>query len=209
MPWPMVHFAISQRLSDRESSPELLIGSIAPDSLHIRGQITREEKGMTHLVHNNQLPSKELIIRTMHMYLPQRPDLEWKEFVLGYFSHIYTDLRWTDTLYTDFERTYKTEADDNIRRVYNQEVSQVEFDLLQTEGHTEQLFKTLLKAQGYTIDPFVTMLEIQKYRDTKVKWLQDPMNNPQITLMYFQMDKVNAFIENTAGELRELIQRED
>ena len=42
--------------------------------------------------------------------------LEWKDFVVGYFTHIYMDVRWTDTIYTEFERTYV--GDGGIRRTH-------------------------------------------------------------------------------------------
>ncbi|WP_340401130.1 hypothetical protein [Paenibacillus sp. FSL H8-0079] len=48
MPWPMVHFAIASELIS-EPSPELLLGSLAPDSIHVRTN-TRTEKAKTHLM---------------------------------------------------------------------------------------------------------------------------------------------------------------
>ncbi|MGG4214018.1 hypothetical protein [Paenibacillus sp. FSL L8-0638] len=108
LPWPMVHFAISENLSINDPSPNFLLGSIAPDAIHMRGKVSREEKGVTHLVHNDKLPAKELIMEKCKEYLLKQAGPEWKDFVIGYFSHIYTDLRWTDTVYFDFEKT--TEA---------------------------------------------------------------------------------------------------
>ncbi len=105
----MVHFAISDILFDGDPSPNLLIGSIAPDAIHIRGQIAREEKGATHLVHNDKLPAEEMFMEKCQEYLLKRSDPEWKDFVIGYFSHIYADARWTDTVYSDYEKAYTGE----------------------------------------------------------------------------------------------------
>jgi hypothetical protein len=204
LPWPMVHFAISENLSTCDPSPDLLLGSIAPDAIHMRGQISREEKGATHLVHNNKLPVKELIMEKCKEYLQKRSEPEWKDFVLGYFSHIYTDLRWTDTIYAYFENDYKGEKSE-IRKIYNHEVSQVEFNLLGCMNSAEKLFTLLLKAEGFTINPFVTQLEIKQYRDSKVRWLQDHNNEPQITPIYFKTDVIQNFISQTSKELKELL----
>lgn len=40
MPWPMVHFAVSEEVTSGKASPCLLLGSIAPDAIHARGEIT-------------------------------------------------------------------------------------------------------------------------------------------------------------------------
>lgn len=95
MPWPMVHLAVSDQLFSEDASPALLLGSIAPDAVHIRGNVSREEKGATHLVCNNQMPDFEFIMEKCTEYGGKRSEIEWRHFVLGYFSHIYTDVRWT------------------------------------------------------------------------------------------------------------------
>jgi hypothetical protein len=200
----MVHFAISEILSSGAPSPDLLLGSISPDAIHMRGHISREQKGVTHLVHNDKLPSKELIMEKCREYFSKRSEPQWKDFVLGYFSHIYTDLRWTDTVYADFENNYKGEKNE-IRKTYNDEVSQVEFYLLRSMNSSEKLFTLLLKSEGYTVDPYVTQLEVIQYRDSKVKWLQDLNNEPQIKPIYFKTDEIKSFINETSKELKELL----
>ncbi|WP_230493819.1 hypothetical protein [Paenibacillus polymyxa] len=203
LPWPMVHFAISENLSINDPSPNFLLGSIAPDAIHMRGKVSREEKGVTHLVHNDKLPAKELIMEKCKEYLLKQAGPEWKDFVIGYFSHIYTDLRWTDTVYFDFEKNYRGEKND-VRKTYNLEVSQVEFDLLRSMGSTEKLFTKLLKAKGYTINPYITQLEVNQYRDNKVRWLQDLKNEPHIAPIYFKAEIIKIFVSETSRELKEL-----
>ncbi|BCG59448.1 hypothetical protein [Paenibacillus sp. URB8-2] len=107
-------------------------------------------------------------------------------------------------MYEDFENNYKGEKND-IRKIYNHEVSQVEFNLLRSMDSTEKLFALLLKAKGFTIDPFVMQLEVNQYRDRKVEWLQDLKNEPRIKPIYFKTDKINRFINETSKELKELL----
>lgn len=205
MPWPMVHFAVSEELTSGKASPSLLLGSIAPDAIHARGDITKEEKGTTHLVHNGKLPAAELILEKCKEYLGKSSVPEWKDFVLGYFSHIYTDLRWTETVYFDFEKKYKAEQNE-IRNMYNREVSQVEFILLRSMRSSEEMISKIINADGFTIHPYVTELEVNQYRDIKVEWLQDQRNEPQITPVYFQMDEIEHFIKVTASEWKQLFE---
>ncbi|GAA0349588.1 zinc dependent phospholipase C family protein [Bacillus horti] len=131
MPWPMVHFLVSENLYNGNPSPNLLLGSIAPDAIHMRGEISRQEKGITHLVHNDQFPAVEVILDTLHTYLEQKSEQEWRGFIIGYFSHVYTDVMWTNTVYEDFENNFNGDKMD-LRRIYRQEVSQLEFDLMKS-----------------------------------------------------------------------------
>ncbi len=109
MPWSMVHTAIAIRFSGYNPSSHLLLGSISPDAIHMRGSVTREEKGVTHFVREGKLPTIEVMENKCLKYLRLNEDREWKDFILGYFAHIYADLRWTDTVYAEFERNYTGE----------------------------------------------------------------------------------------------------
>lgn len=204
MPWPMVHFAISDNIYKGSPTPHLLIGSIAPDSIHARGSITREEKGLTHLVYQGIMPTSEMIWDKFETYWSMHAETEWKDFVLGYFTHIYTDLRWTETLYTDFEKTYLGDAS-AMRGIYNEEVSQAEFHLMQSTGRADRWISLLHMTDGYTIDPFVTQQDVSQYRDEKVEWLRNPSNEPRIKPVYFTSDGVERFIDQTSLEIEELL----
>lgn len=94
---------------------------------------------------------------------------------------------------------------DNVRGIYNQEVSQVEFELKRSINHYNELIRLLKNAEGYTINPFVTQSEVGEYRDIKVEWIQDPNNEPFIKPIYFDSIKVYRFIEKTSEELKELL----
>ncbi|SFB22268.1 hypothetical protein SAMN05216312_104547 [Cohnella sp. OV330] len=204
MPWPMVHFAISDLMFDGNPSPDLLLGSIAPDAVHVRGQISREEKGETHFVQNGMLPEKVWIVRQFNAYSSQRPEPAWQDFVLGYFTHIYTDVRWTDTLYAEFERECTEAAGGGVlRSIFTREVSQVEFEL-QRSMDARNLLQRLSTAKGFALEYLVTREEVVAYSRQKSEWLNDPGQEPRIQPIYFTAQKVNQFIKETAEELKEI-----
>ncbi|WP_431090203.1 zinc dependent phospholipase C family protein [Paenibacillus sp. 8b26] len=107
MPYPMVHFAIALELCSRTPSSSFLIGSIAPDAVHVRGNVTRSEKGITHFVCEERFPSIEVLKERCQYYLNLNDETNWKDYILGYFAHIYADIRWTETVYSNFEREYR------------------------------------------------------------------------------------------------------
>ncbi|MFC4810939.1 hypothetical protein [Paenibacillus sp. GCM10023250] len=208
MPWPMVHMAISNELAGGDPSPELLLGCIAPDAIHARGQVSREEKGVTHLVRNGSLPSQERIMEAYLAYLPLRPEPSWKDFVLGYFSHIYTDVRWTETMYAEFERQFAGGRDE-IRRRYNEEVSQTEFGLLRSLPGAEAHLAKLAAARGYAIAPFLTRQEVTQYREMKLGWLRNGDHEPRVQPVYFRLEAVMAFIRETSLAFRDLMRERE
>jgi hypothetical protein len=203
MPWPMVHFAIATNVSLLNASPNFLLGSIAPDAIHMRDNATRKDKGITHLIIEDRFPSIEIIKTNCLYYLEKSNVTTWKEYILGYFAHIYADLRWTETVYTDFESNYRSDKND-IRKIYNNEVSQVEFNLLRSEDWARCIISELQQSKAFTIEPFVTETEVSQYRDLKLDWLRDDRNEPKIKPIYFTGDIVSNFILKTSNELNAL-----
>lgn len=206
MPWPMVHFAVSDKLSNGKPTDALLLGSIAPDAIHMRGTTTKEQKGATHLVQHNRLPSAQAVAERMQLELSRRADRLWRDFVIGYFSHIYTDARWTDTIYAAFEVAYPG-GQQTIRKTYNFEMSQLEFGLMRSQPHAEQWLSLLQQCGGYGLDPLVSEHEVLACRDSKLEWLRDPGREPGIDPVYFPLDTVERFIEDTACEWQVLLRQ--
>lgn len=205
MPWPMVHFAVAQKLSLPHPMPAFLLGSISPDAIHAREHVTRSEKGATHLVQEGRFPSIATLQAACNSYLEQDRNSEWLAFVLGYFAHIYTDIRWTETVYADFERAYDGDPG-GIRETYNREVSQLEFHLLRQEPWAQDALEQLRRARAFAVEPFLTQDEVGRYRDMKLAWLEDERHEPGVQNKYFHAQNVSDFTENTARELTELFQ---
>ncbi|TYP73329.1 zinc dependent phospholipase C family protein [Paenibacillus methanolicus] len=206
MPYPMVHFAIASALWSQQPRPGFVIGSIAPDAVHVRGQVTRREKGMTHFVAEDQFPPLEALKEKCLHYIGLHPELDWKDYILGYIAHIYADIRWTETVYADFEKAYQGERE-QIRRTYNVESDQAEFELMRKAEWADVILNQLQTAQAYAIEPLLTDREVSQYRDIKLAWLRNKDNEPRIAPGYLREDVIRPFVSRTAAELRELYQQ--
>lgn len=203
----MVHFGIAEKLYDGQPSPSFLLGSIAPDAIHARGQVTRAEKGATHFVTGERLPSVEQLKQACLHYLGDERESDRADYVLGYIAHIYADVRWTDTIYARFELEFGGEEQSrSIRDVYNEEMSQSEFMLLQTQTWAGDILLTLSQARPEGLEPLVSEQEVNHYRELKLEWLNEPDNEPKIMPLYFSAEAVLAFIKQTAEELQHLFQ---
>lgn len=192
MPWPMVHFEIARRLYG-DPSPEFLLGSLAPDSIHVRTN-DRVEKNKSHFMRpdgdfaTNDDLKKFLNIQT-------KCDSLYLDFILGYVSHIYADRAWTFTVYREFE---KQSTDKNV---YNIDVSKIEFLLSRSTEWFEELIQKLNKATCYDVGG-LTRQEILTYKDEKIDYLSDPLNEPMNVPGIISLDMVERFIDDVANELK-------
>lgn len=99
MPWPMVHFAIASELISKPPS-ELLLGSLAPDSIHVRTNL-RTEKAKTHLMpeEGRFATDEELKAFFESNKKLAYSDPKFMQYLCGYIAHIYTDRVWTFDIY--------------------------------------------------------------------------------------------------------------
>lgn len=102
MPWPMVHFSIAEQLWNQSPSSEFLIGSIAPDAIHMREGTTRQDKGHTHLCDDDGTMPNLSDFDNFYRKHRRSDDHSFNQFMLGYVSHIFTDLRWTEKVWKDY-----------------------------------------------------------------------------------------------------------
>lgn len=202
----MVHFAIADKVCKGDPCPHFLIGSIAPDAIHARAGTTREDKGRTHFMENGVMPTVDQIGQQAVQYWRGNPAPEWRAFVQGYISHVYADLRWTETLYAEYEASFH-EALETRRSTYNWEVSQIEFILMRSETWTDRVIHQLKEVEAFSLPPLIESDEVEAYTHTKIEWLLDVRNEPGITPIYFEEEKVRSFISRTSEELQWLFSK--
>src|SRR4051794_16203115 len=104
MPLPMIHCGVAVKYFDNEEIPAaFLLGSIAPDAIHMRKNTAREDKKRTHLNVETDGPVMNYVQERYEEYISQSPDEEWKWFVRGYFAHLLTDYYWLHSVYSVFK----------------------------------------------------------------------------------------------------------
>ncbi|MCR2803631.1 hypothetical protein [Paenibacillus soyae] len=205
MPWPMVHFAIAEQASGGNASPSLLLGSIAPDAIHAREHATRADKRITHLMtEGGDFPTCELLRSELSTCLDQASGCEERQYIHGYFLHIYTDIRWTLDLYSDFEAGFHGTRDAE-REAYHKEVSQLEFILLRSGLWSSSVFDRLVLGKAGFAPSLVKKDEVLRYREMKLEWLRESANEPRIAPDYFTEELVRDFIDRTSEEWRSLL----
>ncbi|NQX59900.1 hypothetical protein HQN88_13530 [Paenibacillus qinlingensis] len=204
----MVHFSIAEKCFDHDPSPEFLLGSIAPDAIHMRANTTRQDKGRTHLcADDGTMPNLQTFHDFCKKYITQN-DPDNNQFILGYVSHLYTDLRWTETVWGDYVGKINLVIDEqkeSIKSRYNIEVCQIDYNLYRNEGWSNRIFDSLLHASEYAVLDLLTSKEITQYREHIIQNLRNEEKEPCIVPIYITDDIVKLFINDTVDELKSLI----
>jgi hypothetical protein len=203
MPLPMVHLAIAVRtheLIGSEPISAFLLGSIAPDAIHMRPNTTRSDKQRTHLLSDASDPEDRCIGQLLDRYRAKGP--EALDFVEGYVVHILTDRVWTETVPELLRRQLPAAMPHAERRsLYYQETDQVDFDLYHQMPWRPTVWALLAQARPIDFEPFLTADEIARWRDRTLDWFGALKREPMIEPAYVTAALVQAFILETAGTL--------
>ncbi|GEM_PF-1008792 len=197
MPWPMVHFAIASELIS-EPSPELLLGSLAPDSIHVRTNL-RTEKAKTHLMREagRFATDEELGV----FFESNKPlaysDPKFMQYLCGYIAHIYTDRVWTFDIYPAYE------VHPNGRSVYTQDVKKLEFMILRNRNKANDWLSELNVGNAFDLGGLLEA-EVYQYRGEKLKFLANPDNEPLGDFNIISMEAMEEFIHLTGLALKQL-----
>ncbi|MEY8744474.1 hypothetical protein AB9M62_34740 [Bacillales bacterium AN1005] len=125
-------------------------------------------------------------------------DKRFMDYLCGYIAHIYTDLVWTFNIYPPYETL------PDGRKIYTQDVTKLEFLILQQDGTNEWL-DNLKVGQAFDLGG-LREHEVYQYREEKLQFLQAPEQEPSEDPSIISLRSVNEFITHTAKEIRELYQ---
>lgn len=210
MPLPMVHLAIAIELgkqSGDEPSPAFLLGSIAPDSIHMRPDTQRSDKNATHLLTSDDWSDAGLERRVLDFagQYSAAPDSE-RAFSSGYTAHILTDWLWVKTILPQFRAAVAANADEAGQRdLYYSETDQVDFNIYHQSAWRPEVWKRLAEAKAPDFPPLLSESEIDSWRTRTLRWFTELKNEPGITPQHITDSMVRDFIVQTADALMEQV----
>ncbi len=203
MPLPMVHLAVAVRtheLTGSEPPPAFLLGSIAPDAIHMRPNATRDDKRKTHLLSDASDPENQHIRQLLDRYRARGS--EALDFAEGYVAHIFVDRIWTETVLEPFRKQLPAAMPHTeLRSLYYQESDQIDFDLYHEMPWRPAVWRLLAQAQPIDFESLLTADEIARWRDRTLNWFESLKQEPMIEPAYVTLTLVQAFILETANTL--------
>lgn len=205
MPLPMVHFAVAMKLYaalNLEIAPEFLLGSIAPDAIHLRKGWTPADKVITHFGLPYDYPDWAKMDPILARAVDAPPPLA--SLTAGYVAHVLTDQLWIDTVAIPNRSHIPAElSQDERKALYYRETDQIDFNFYHHAPWRPLVWTRLATAQAADVDPLLTSDEIDGWRLRVLGWFSDGTKEPRITPVYYTDAQVADFVERAAVFVRE------
>jgi hypothetical protein len=225
MPLPMVHIAIAVKMYEVEGMqppPSFLLGSIAPDAIHMREGAGREQKQQTHF--HLESADQQFIQRVRKYYqkyavkaaneevrdtinqkhATEAANEEARDFIKGYAAHVLADFLWYHSVSSDFRNSvpptiYREEG----RTLYYRETDQVDFNLYHKEEWRSRMWELLGSSPAIEAPQLLTAGEIDGWRDRTLRWFTELSKEPNVEPLYITETKVRSYIDSASERIAE------
>jgi hypothetical protein len=197
----MVHLAISVRMHQLHNHglmPAFVLGSIAPDAIHMRPNISGDDKRRTHLLvdppdSDDHRRVRELLVR----YWAEGSEVT--QFVEGYAAHLLADRIWVKTLMRAFGAHFpQSMPDEELQALYYQETDWIDLDLYRRMLWREEVWAQLAAAEPMDFQPFLTAEEIGQWRDRTLGWYDTCKHESMRTPVFLSSSEVEVFASEAA-----------
>jgi hypothetical protein len=202
----MVHLSIAVQLhalADRPLTPEFLLGSLAPDAIHMRASTNRADKDHVHL-RISQASEPEALERIqvlMSQAVPKKNGTD--PFVEGYAAHLLTDFLWVQAAVRPFAERLPPDTSHAERRAwYYRETDQVDFNLYHRVPWRQAVWDLLANASAPEFAPYLTAHEIHRWRQRTLDWFEKLKQEPGIVPQIITDQVVEDFIQDTAQRIQ-------
>ncbi len=205
MPLPMVHLSIAVALSEKAGrfpSADFLLGSLAPDAIHMRPHSVKLDKEHVHLIDLGASPQELLgLFRSEYGLAESQPD----DFAGGYLVHLLTDRLWWQAIITPFRARFPADfPEPDFRKLYYRDTDRIDLDLYRQAPWQPQAWSSLESAATTDFSPFLTAAEILQWRDRTLHWFDDPAQAALGEPVYLTLFATQAFIVQAVDEIAAL-----
>lgn len=213
MPLPMVHFQVDVHLFEGHEVPSsFLLGSIAPDAIHMRKNSTREDKRATHLDIEAQESKFEFVAQEYARLIRSDSDDSWKWFVRGYFAHLLTDYFWLNRVYRPlFKQSAQRDGlmPDEMRKAYYADTDQIDLHYYYNKPWKDAVWQSLNEAKAVDIEPYLTAGEIHDWRQRTIHWFDSKPEESGIIPRYITEPIVEQFCIDAVQYVKKALQSFD
>lgn len=163
MPLPMVHLWVAVQMGEARGiwpSPEFLLGSIAPDAVHMRPGYERVHKRRSHLQDPRDTEEHDRVRAFVQEHAVNslsdggEGDVEARDvagsgcarFAAGYAAHILTDRLWNKRVIVPFRERNAHLSREDQNALYYRETDQLDFNLYRRSPWRERVWQALYLA---------------------------------------------------------------
>jgi hypothetical protein len=196
----MVHLAVAvqmHELNGTRPAAAFLLGSIAPDAIHMRPNAGPDEKGRTHLRDMPDSGEHQPIRDLLTGYWGQGS--EAAGFAEGYAAHLLTDRMWIPAVLRPFGARFPQDVSDEVlRALYYREADWVDLDLYHRMPRRKEVWAQLAVAEPIDFQPLLTAAEIGQWRDRTIHWYEAQDRASMQEPVFITSSGVEAFISEAA-----------
>ena len=215
MAFTMTHLIIADNINTIYADnicdlPQFFLGSIAPDAIHNRAGYVSDFKKNSHLCTGNEkwgmLTNNEENTDNAIEFLRENINSKDRDFIIGYCTHILTDIYNNIALWTPFRERYSYDLDKGYGSLYHNENNLIDIHLALTHEKIGMFWRYLTESRGVDLPDYIYAAEIEAQKDKilniwyRGKELPDLSSNTFITYDVV-MDLIEKATDYTARHL--------
>jgi hypothetical protein len=174
MPFQMTHLCIAEKIHEFAPAkikdlPQFYLGAVAPDSVHNRANYISDYKKASHLCVGEErwgmLTNNDEWIESVLNFVRKNKNSDNYDFILGYCTHILSDVYNNITVWIPFKQKYQDEISKGYGGLYHQESEKVEIELALTFQNKKEFWQHLEKAKEVSLDNIIFAEEVRKHKE--------------------------------------------
>lgn len=165
MAQPMMHLLIADALYQNKSLSidsygEYLLGSIAPDAVHVREDYSRELKDLSHYNFNSHSQ-----LTHFDNFLKKYKTLENKDFTLGYLVHLISDMVWYHIVRVPFKLNYANGLSHHMsmNEAYYYDCEQIDY-VLCSDNACSNIIQNLKHSISYSLEGMIEANHVELWK---------------------------------------------
>ncbi|MBD5474229.1 MAG: hypothetical protein HDR20_15450 [Lachnospiraceae bacterium] len=204
MAQPMMHLLIADKIYEKFSSihsyGDFLLGSIAPDAVHVKENYTREIKDISHYRFNSKSH-----IDYFDTFINEYNTSENNDFVIGYLVHLLSDMIWYHSIRVPFKEEFQKapSQDMSMNEAYYTDCEQIE-QLMFWEKNVPRIMGAINKGKAYSLEGLIDAEDVIVWKE-KLIFDYNNKKNILVHTKYISELNIRDYITNCAGECTEYL----
>ena len=205
MSQPMMHLLIADKIYTEKSSSihsygDFLLGSIAPDAVHVKENYTREIKDISHYRFNSKSH-----ISHFDTFFDEYHTSENKDFVGGYLVHLLSDMIWYHLIRVPFKEEFRRKPSYNMsmNEAYYADCEQIE-QLMYLEKNAPHIMEAINKSKAYSLEGLIDAESVEVWKKQLI-FSYNNKGNILLHTQYISEQHIRDYITNCAKECTEYL----
>lgn len=218
MSFQMIHMEIAYRLTGYipqiENDGEFILGSVAPDSVHMNPRFDIGMKVQSHMFEGcgewsdtqDYVRWRRNIENSLHKFADEREGTAYRDFTFGLCVHCLTDY-WNDIkVWRKLQKEYIPPMEfDEFKEAYYPEARGIDLWLNQNGRNTKSIMEMLNKAAAFDIDGLVNKSDIEKQKDHLLNVQYNAGTVDISKYRFLSADFLENFIDFTVNDIKETL----